>query len=72
MTTKKVPEKPQKLLLSAVQAAKRLGVSSNKINMLRIEHGLPHIVFQKRILYPMAGLDAWVQKMTKVVTKPQE
>jgi hypothetical protein len=48
------------LLISEQDAARRLGISARHLWALRAKNAVPSARVGSRVLYPVAGLEAWV------------
>ena len=48
------------LLIGEQEAAKRLGISARKLWSLRRDGAIPFVTIDRRVLYPDAGLNAWI------------
>ncbi|ODT87798.1 helix-turn-helix domain-containing protein [Phenylobacterium sp. SCN 70-31] len=58
-------------LLSTVEAADRLGVSSSYLNKLRVTGGGPPFVkIGARVAYDPADLSAWLEAQKRTTTAP--
>ena len=56
-------------ILATPEAAKSLGVSASFLSKLRCTGGGPsYVKLGRRVLYPKAGLDAWVESCRRIST----
>ena len=49
------------ILLSERRAAVVVGLSPRKLFDLRNTNAIPHLKVDRRVLYPVAGLNAWIE-----------
>lgn len=51
-----------KLLLSVPETAKALGVCERTISTLTANQEIPHVRIGRRVLYPVADLQRWIDE----------
>ncbi len=56
---------PQRLTLNATEAARAIGISRRLLWSMKNRGDVPHVRLGRRIVYPIAALEAWLAAKAK-------
>lgn len=57
-------QKHEPLALSAIDAARRIGISPRLLWTLTNQNRIPHARIGRRVVYPVTALEAWLAQQT--------